>query len=305
MSHRAALYRVQIRPRNKVRDWRLFGDYDEAGSWLGSAIKQALENQTTYNQDRTLETNFGEVLPNLPPNSFGIEVLSGRAGVNSVFIRDGVRRFVRSIEDSEVMRSAVLFYLPPHKTEGWLIVYVPHRRGCKTSVYDALRKRFRRDGFVIEVAPFVPQDALRDLIGRTRISKITLIKRELTRADRFSEAAQWGNKEVERIELTFRGRRLKSLNSAPIRRFLNDKSEESKKRIVEFGGLPFEDAAITMAMPQGGQRTFYLEAHEGGHPLTVGLELQTAQTDEYGVNLTDLSSELQRVLQELDQTLTR
>ena len=244
MSHRAALYRLRIRPKRQVRGWCLLGDYDEAGTWVGETIQKALMGQTSTNYDRTVEATFGEeLLPRLPPNTVGVQILSGKSGVSSVLTRGGLTRFVRTPDDSEVMRSAALFSLPPHRTEGWLVVHVPHRRGCKTILHDALRANFGERGYVISITPFVPEDAFRALIDQARVSKVTLTKRELERSDRFAEAAQWGDNKLDRIELTFRGRRLRSLNKDPIRRFLAKPSEETRNRIIEFGGLQFDDAA--------------------------------------------------------------
>ncbi|MDE0169292.1 MAG: hypothetical protein OXS29_07215 [bacterium] len=141
------------------------------------------------------------------------------------------------------------------------------------------------------------------MIDQSRITKVTLIKRELERSDPFTEAAQWGDNEVGRVELIFKGRRLKSLNRDPIRRFLDERSEETKNQIIEFSGLQFDDAAITVTMPQGGQRTFYLESPQSGHPLTVGLRVDHSREDEYGVDVFTLSAELQRVLREISQDL--
>ena len=238
MSHRAALYRVQIRPKRQVGAWCLLGDYDNSGTWAGETIREALMGQTVENYNRTVQATFGEeLLPNLPSNSVGLQILSGKSGVTSVLTRDGVTRFVRTPDDSEVMRSAALFSLPRHRTEGWLAVHVPHRRGCKTIIDETIRAGFRELDYIIDIRPFVPQDTLQTLIDQARISKVTLIKREIERSDPFGEAAQWGDSEVDRIELTFKGRRLRSLNREPIRRFLQERSDESRNRIIEFSGF--------------------------------------------------------------------
>ena len=68
-------------------------------------------------------------------------------------------------------------------------------------------------------------------------------------------------------------------------------------------GLLFDDVAVTVVMPHGGQRTFYLESHQSGHPLTVGLSVSDARVDEYGIDVVTLSAELQRILREVGQSL--
>lgn len=294
MSHRAALYRVQIRPKREIGSFRLFGDYDEAGTWAGDTLDKILAKLDGHSRDKKVRAVFENQLPNLGTNSVGVSVLSGRSGVTSVLERDGEPAFLRTPEHSEAMRSAVLFHLPPSRASGWLAVHVPHGRSCKGIVENALRRGFGQLGFVIELGAIVPPNALREAVERDAVEKITLIKHEPSKSDRFQDAAQWGDDEVDRIELSIPSRRRARLRRDPLERFLESPNDANRRQIIEFGGLVFDEASVTVDMPEGGQRTFYLEAREGGHPMTLGLNMNGS--DQYGATVSDLSTELSRAL---------
>ena len=294
MSHRAALYRVQIRPKRDLNAFRPLGDYDEAGTWAGKTVDEIIVVLARTSHDKKVQAVFEAALPELEKNHVGSSVLSGRSGITSVLRRDGETPFLRTPDHSESMRSAVLFHLPPERTSGWMAVHVPHGHSCKGILEAALKQGFSALGFVIELGAIVPPNALREAVHRGAVGKVTLIKHEPTRADRFEDAAQWGDEEVDRIELSIPSRRRMRLRGDPLKRFLDEPSDANRRQIIEFGGLVFDEASVTVDMPDGGQRTFFLEAREGGHPMTLGIDIHTQ--DEYGASTTELSTELHRAL---------
>ena len=129
MSHRAALYRVQIRPMREVDSWRLLGDYDEAGTWAGHTINGLLVKLNGTSRDKKVQAQFESNLPSLQPDCVGVSVLSGRSGVTSVLELEGERPFLRTPEHSEAMRTAVLFDLPPRRLLSKAPVVAAIRRG--------------------------------------------------------------------------------------------------------------------------------------------------------------------------------
>lgn len=294
MSHRAALYRVQIRPKRDVNSFRLLGDYDEAGTWAGATVDKILTKLSGTSRDKKVQAAFDASLPAVETNHVGSSILSGRSGVTSVLERDGDTPFLRTPDHAEAMRSAVLFHLPPGRTSGWMAVHVPHGRSCKGIVENALKQGFSSLDFVIELGAIVPPNALRAAVERDAVEKITLIKHEPSKADRFQDAAQWGDEEVDRIELSIPSRRRVRLRRDPLEKFLDEPNDENRRQIVEFAGLVFDEASVTVDMPEGGQRTFFLEAREGGHPMTLGIDIKTQ--DDYGATATELSAELHRAL---------
>lgn len=294
MSHRAALYMVRVRPHGDVNDWRLLGDYDHLGTWAGTTIAKALGDFDEWNWDDTVHARFESFLPTDRQNHVGISFLSGKSGITSVIERHGDPPFYRSPDHTEEIRTAVLFNLPRNRTDGWMSLHIPHNRSCKSIVERTLRDAFSHYGYIIELNPVIPRTAYREAVEQNRLSTVTLIKRDPTAYDAFVDAAQWGDNEVDRIEFKISSRRSRRLLGDPIRRFLDNPDEPNRKQIIEFAGLTFDELKVTVDMPEGNTRTFYLEALSGGHPITYHLDV--VDEDEYGASTEDLVEELSSTL---------
>ena len=294
MSHRAALYQVQVRPLRRKDSWQLLGDYDRAGTWLGNTLQTVLTTVNFATPEGASRTQFESVLPKLESDEVGISIVSGHSGVRSVLNRSGDPPFPRSPEHFEDLRSAVLFRLPRSANVGHMVVHVPHTRSAKTVIETILRGYMSSRGFVLRIAPVVSQEALRQAVEQDAVERITLIKHDPTHSDKFRASAQWGSDRVARLELSIPSRRYRRLNRDPLKRFLDDGTDVNRRGIVEFEGLVFDEVAVTVEMPDGAIRTFYLEPREGGHPITVGLNL--SDSDQLGAKPEDLTLELRNGL---------
>jgi len=145
----------------------------------------------------------------------------------------------------------------------------------------------------------VPASALREALRQNALQKITLIKYDPDRSDKFQDAAQWGSDEVGRLELTIVSRRGGFLRRDPVRRFLENPTEENRNQIIEFDGLTFDDVSVTVKLRNNTQRTFYLEAPHRGHAMAV--EISIDEEDGYGATRRELSRELASVMRDLVQ----
>ncbi|HEC09679.1 MAG TPA: hypothetical protein ENI86_08945 [Acidimicrobiales bacterium] len=299
MSHRVALYQVRVRPKRKTSDWLLLGDYDGAGTWLGETVRNGLRLLNGSSRDGKVVARFEGDLPALEPSQIGATLVSGRSGVTSVLEKAGEPSFERTPDHVEGMRSAALFYLPRRQTRGRLAVHVPHGRSCKGILENELRRDLSQRGYVLDLSPIVPPDALRSAVERDAIEKVTLIKHDPARSERFRDAARWGTDEVGRLELSIPSKRNRRLRRDPLRRFLEDPSDENRRAIIEFQGLQFDEVAVTVDLPDGSQRTFYLEPREGGHPMTIAIDPD--ETDRLGATPASLSRELKKVLLSVKQ----
>jgi hypothetical protein len=292
MSHRAALYEVKVRPHRKADDWQLLGDYDHAATWLGGSIAADLTSLNGEGSGGNVKAQFEAALPNLWSDEVGASILSGRKGVRSVLRRRSDPPFARTPDHFEDMRSAVLFSLPRNDVAGRLAVHVPHGHSCKSILEVHLRRSMADRGFFLKLAPIVSQDALLEAVERGAIERVTLIKQDPTSSDKFRDAAQWGSDEIDRLELTIPSKRDVWLRRDPLKKFLDDRSEENLRQIIEFEGLIFDEVAVTVELPDGAHRTYYLEHREGGHPMTIGLDLMDA--DELGAGPEHLTAELRK-----------
>lgn len=290
MSHRASIYSVRIRP-TRVRDgWCLLGDYDSIGTWAGDTITAALRQLDAFSTDGRVHASHESNLRTSSHYSVGVSILSGRTGVTSVLQKPGETDFLRTIDHSEAMRSGILFFLPRNRDRGVMAVHAPHGRGCKAIVEHELRQHFSGLGYVIDLSPIVPADALSEALRQSEIKKITLIKYETSRSDKFHDAAQWGSDEIGRLELTITSRRMRSLRSTPLRRLLQDSSDDSRRQILEFGGLDFDDVGITVKFPNKVRRTFYLASPSKGYGMSFEIDIR--HEDRYGATTDEIAREL-------------
>ena len=289
MSHRAALYLVQVRQKRES-EWRLFGDFDQTGTWFGDVVASALSQLNDKSRDGKVVAHFEAALPGLGDGQVGASIRSGRTGITSVIERSGHPSYDRSPDHAESMRSAVLFDLPKGQRAGRLAVHVPFGRSCKGIVERALKAHVGVLGFIVELGPIVPAGALREAVERDAVERVTLIKHDPARSDKFADAAQWGSDAVDRLELSIPSRRNRRLRRDPLKKFLDEPTEANRQQIIEFEGLSFDEASVTVEMPDGVQRTFFLEAREGGHPMTTGISV--GEGDRYGAIASDLSDGL-------------
>jgi hypothetical protein len=290
MSHRVALYQVRVRPKRDVNGWRLFGDYDESGTWFGVPVGAMLPKLYGQSADGRVEARFDAPLPGIKGDQVGAALRSGRSGVTSVIERDGDPPFDRTSDHVEAMRSAVLFELPKNQRAGRLAVHVPHGRSCKGIVEKGLKATMRELGFVVELSPIVPANALREAVERDALERVTLIKHDPSHSDKFAAAAQWGTDAVEKVELSIPSGRNRRLRRDPLKRFIDDPSDANRRQIIEFQGLIFDEASITVELPDGVRRTFFLDGREGGHAMTMGIDVDAV--DRLGATPEVLAREL-------------
>ena len=297
MPHRAALYSVRIRQSHKKGDYRLLGNYDRASNWLGDALTVTLPSLRASDATRDIGVEYESTLTSLPTDCIGFTLLGGRSGISSIIQKPGDAPFNRTPEHAEVMRSAILFYLPPNRNVGFAVVHVPHRNSRKSLVGEYLRQYFSDLNYSLEIVPVVPQDALRQAVDANAIERVTLIKHDLQPDNAFANAAQWGDSEVGRVELAIPSRRNRRLRRDPIQRFLDNPTDENRSQIVEFAGLRFDEAKVTARMPGGSRRTFYLEDHEGGYPMSLEIDIEVE--DDLGALPDELKRELQNALTQM------
>ena len=124
MAHRAALYSVRIRRSHQRNTYKLLGNYDGASTWLGDTLNSILPALRVDDANQGIGVIYESAMHSLPPNSIGVTLLGGRSGISSVIQRAGDAPFYRTPDHSELMRSAMLFDLPPDRNTGFAIVHI-------------------------------------------------------------------------------------------------------------------------------------------------------------------------------------
>jgi hypothetical protein len=268
-----------------------------SGVWLGDVIARALQSiHANKSRNGEVLATVEAALPDLETGRVGFTILTGRKGITSVLQKDGQPDFPRTPDHAEAMRTAVLYDLPRGATDGRLAVHVPHGHSCKGIVDDVVNKFASAAGVVLEVEAAITPSALREAIKQDALQKVTLYKYDPTKSDKFSDAAKWGGEQVPEVLLTIPSKRKLKLKRDPLLKFLDEPTPANKRELVTFSGLVFDEAAVTVELPEGGTRTFFVEPHAGGHPITRALDLDDASGDAWGPAPAELSRELGAVL---------
>ena len=285
MPHRAALYAVTIHRKQDPATHCILGDYNNSGKWLGKTMKKLMPNMSIRNTDRSINLHFETKLNDLPKDHIGFTFLRGQTGVTSVLSRPNGPIYHRTPVTEESLRIGAVFWLPRRRNKGYLAIHVAHRGGIKSDLERFLREKFAPRGYVLSLKPIVPQNVLQSAVRGDKLEKITLVKWNLSESDQFSDAAQWGDEEVGRIEFSIISKRGWNLRSGPLQRFLSEKSDKELNNIIEFEGMQFDEAKVTAKMPGGNRRTFYLDGRESGHAITIGLDLgdNSRTSDSFGI----------------------
>ena len=300
MGHRAAMYRVRVRRKREVDAWRLLGDFDEEGGWLGDFMLSKLSQLARESRDGKVRASFEGGLPSVHGDFIGATFLSGRSGVTSVLVRDGKSPYPRTPAHFEQMRTGILLHLPRGRKTGLLAVHVPEGRSIKGIIERYLEEELSRLDLMLSLDAVVPHDPLIAAVEQNAIERVTLVKHRPSSSDKFREAAQWGDDEVGELSLSIGSRRFAKLRRDPLKRFLTNPSSENKKTLYTFRGMEFDEVGVTVDLPDGGQRTYYVEPREGGHPMTMSMQIDKA--DEYGAIPATLSRELRAAIHSVAST---
>ncbi|MYJ34550.1 MAG: hypothetical protein F4071_01240 [Acidimicrobiaceae bacterium] len=240
----------------------------------------------------------------------GISLFRGNSGINSAIQQGDITLFQRTEYHTESVRAAVLFNLPFDRYEGIAALHVPNNMGYKSVLERELNAALGRR-FTIRMVPIVPLAAFELAVRRGHVKKLTLFRRAGASVDPFLRAAGLGGDELRRMALTFEAKRFQFLRHDALERFIRSRRDEDKRDLLEFGSLPFEEASVEVQLPNGTTRTFQLENHEGGHPMSIELNIQESMDPSdsdtmpnFGAPAEQLSSALQDAIStvQLDST---
>jgi hypothetical protein len=268
--HVAALYTVRIHRRRKPDDLQLLGGFGDDGTgqllYLVDGYLQQLETESD-DEKRTLKVASCAIDANTSEVRLRLE-LGQRGQRFDHYDGDQLEFSQRPVHTAKVLAGA-LFRLPPDANIGFLVIYVPYRRGSITLLRDVLTARFREDfpALVLQVKPAVEGTALKRAVDENQIEKIQLL-----RYDRHTDAFEGGSAkwtragEAAEIALEVRGRRGARILPNLIKQYLEGETGVFGE-IVEFEGLRFEHAKVQVREGET-VRTYNIENPEAGHAIT-------------------------------------
>jgi hypothetical protein len=277
MAHRAALYIVRV--KEKWHDYLPLGDVDGAGLDLGEILEEQLgagfeqQNHDGSKIVRGLSASFDD------DDDLCVALQHGQSGVAADIVNQGGRRRLRRIwTDSELLRCCSVFRLPRNQDMGWLATHVNNGHGVKGLMERGLRERFaqRYPDLKLEISPMVQRSALEEAVQQGRVEKVRLRKLEQPRDRAIAATNKWVRTgDYGKLELDIEATEGNHLIPGLLQRFLRG-DQTAYGQIIEFQGLQFDEAGVTVSLPDGTRRLFYLEKPESGHPMTmelVGLDL--------------------------------
>jgi len=300
MPHRAALYTVRVHPpyRSKPHQLLRFGDFDGAGGYLGDAILRFLNDGIDIaNGDGTRSASCEAA--RISGEDLLATFVHGQSGVGADIVDANNQLRIRQMpDDSQLVRCGSVFRLPPGEQLGWWAVHVNNGKNVK-GLMDGELMRLVRENFdlMLEVHPFIVRAALEEAVDGDHIETIKLV-RFLKPHDRAtSETSRWVEEDADaKLEVMFRKMGERGLLGALVGRYLRGDAGAFDE-IVEFRGLRFDEAHVTIMLDDGGTKTFNIDRPEGGHPLTTDLEHLVFDQGEPTPD--SLHAELRRALNEM------
>jgi hypothetical protein len=288
MAHRAALYTIRVKRAYKRKDkYRPFGDVDESGVYLGDVLEGYLSGDdfVGISNDRSKIVQCEEAT--LDGEDLQAVMLHGQSGIAAdIFDSAGKFRIHQETDDTHQIRCGVLLRLPRGEEIGWLAAQVINGRSAfglmKVALGQAFKEEFEVEKLLLEITPFVQGSVLREAIEKNRLDKIRLVKYEEPDDRAVAETNRWVPAgDAARLEVQYTAReKAKHLSAGLIKKYLGG-DQTAFRQIVEFQGIEFDEATVTVELEDGGHRTFNIERPEAGHPFTA--ELDDLEFDNDGV----------------------
>lgn len=280
MSHRVALYTVQVRrKRDTTGNFLPLGDINEAGTALVTVISSYLADNFEAVNDEGTRTLHCKTVDLRGTDLFAV-FRHGQSGLAADIIgKRGELRLRQSPDDTQRVRCGALLRLPPAVEMGWLAAHINNGRAAKGLMEKGIQARFRQSypGLVLEIKPFISGSVLLAAVEEDRIDSVRLI-----RWDQSSDSAgagKWVNDGgAAKIELSIkpRGQMKRLLSRLPLQ-FLQGNSDVFGE-IVQFEGMRFDEAKLEVTLADGMRRTFNIEHPDSGHAFTEDIgELRTEE----------------------------
>jgi hypothetical protein len=283
MSHKAALYTVQVRPK-RDKEPRLLGDFDQAGTSLIEVMHNYLaQGFSAATEDGTREVSIARSDLVEGGEELRVAATHGLSGLKATIVdENGQLRLEQVPGDSQLVPCGCLFRLPPQQRRGWLAIHINNGRGIKSLLDAGIQERFQQDypDYLLHLYPYVEKSVLDQALEEDRIKRIKLVKLERPSDDAMATTNQWipaGSIGKYELNISVRSRGAHIL-ADPIRRFLGNGAAQ-RDEIIEFEGVEFDEASVEVATGDG-QRTFNIERLAAGHAFTEELDNLEYENDE-------------------------
>jgi hypothetical protein len=298
MSHRATIYSVRVHEAYKPDEARPFGNIDGNGTYLAQFLEQAFTSQFAVgshdgNRDVSCE-RCSLIEPDLQ-----VVLRPGERGVRADFADENGRVgiFEQEPQHTQLLKCGCLFRLPRNQTNGWVVFHVNHGRSVKSLVSGEITRRFRQTftDLVLEINPVVDSAAFEAALEQDQLLSVNLYRHSPPTDIRGGR--KWGRTDSGlKLQLTIQPDRGKRLLPNLVRKALRGDTR-ALGEIVEFAGIPYEEAKFEVELPNGTKRSYNIHDLEAGHAMSEDIELEPGE-DGYPTD-DSLFGQLEGVLAEL------
>jgi hypothetical protein len=295
MGHRAAVYSVCVHTKRKVNELKPLGSIDGKGLYLGDVLSDYFDGFDGGNVDGSKKVHCAD--PDLQGDWLSLIAKHGQSGFAADILDAlGTPIFHQKPDHEHVLPCGSLFYLPRGETRGWWAVHINNGRSAKGLLESRMKARFKEDfdSLTLRITPVVNQKALDAAVEQDRVEKLKL--RRLKKPSDIAAVGRWVpayHKPSIALEIATFGKGAMVLPDK-IKQFLSGDTD-ALDEIVEFGGLTFEEASVTIILPNGKERTINIQAREGGQAITQ--EMDNLQEVDGEPTSDSLETELRRSLE--------
>ena len=256
--HRAAVYSVTVHTKRKTKDLKPLGSIDGQGTYLGDVFDEYLDEFTGHTGDGSKHLRCET--PEVDGDYLFLLSRHGKTGDRADIEKDGETEFRQTPEHEHVLLCSSLFYLPRGETHGWWAVHINGGRSAKALIQPRLLAKFREQfggspdddkdkGLTLKITPVVSGTALDEAIEKDLLERLTL--RTLKRPSDVASLSRWVPSHREpTVSVEIGVRKGAHLLGDPIKRFLKGETK-AMDEIVEFDGLKFQEASVTVTLPSG------------------------------------------------------
>lgn len=299
MSHRALVYNVLVHERYKPKEDKPFGNIDGNGTYLAQFLEQALNGSfSSISHDGNRDVSCERTQLDEP--DLGAVLRPGERGVRADIIGPGNQTsiFQQEPDHTQLLKCACLFRLPRNQKHGFLAVHVNHGRSVKSLLDSEITKRFREafPDLILKINPCVDAAAFEAALDQDQLLSVNLFKHD--RSSDIRDGRKWGRADTGlKLQLSIKAERDKRLLPNLVKRALRGNSG-AYGEIVEFAGLPYDEAKFEVQLEDGAKRTYNIHNLEAGHAMSQDIDPEDG-ADGYPSDAS-LYSELGRVLTEME-----
>ena len=305
MAERAVVYSVRVRPKEAAA-----GAYPQADQFgylpLGSIdrLRPRLLDQLAecldgyWSQSDDASTVLRQTETQVDGDKLFVLFRHGRTNERALVTGPtGAVEFRQLPSHTHSVRCGSLFELPPSQSTGWVAIHVHDARRYKGLLQKGISAAFRErfPDLVLEIEPVVVPEVLRQAVRDGRLKDVALRAwtNPADQADALSQSwAPVGKRLLVKVSIS--GARGVRLSPEPLLRFFQQPSGLNRARILEFPGYSFQEASVTVLLPNGTTKTFNIDDQDAGFPVSQDLSFE--ESDDEGPTPASLRAALETAL---------